>query len=325
MKAVLCRAFGPPDSLEIAEIDPPSPAAGEIRIQVHAAGVNFPDVLLIAGKYQARPPFPFAPGAECAGEVIELGEGVTDFQNGDRVIAPTGHGSFAEEVTAPARKAVKIPDAMEYPEAATLLLTYGTSAHALIQRANLREGETLLVHGAAGGVGIAAVEIGKAMGARVIATASSKEKLAFAAERGADHGIDYSSGAFKDEVKELTGGNGADVIYDPVGGEVFEQSLRCIAWEGRLLVIGFTSGTIPSAPANLALLKGCSIVGVFWGSWVERDSEAHRGNMQRLFGWWEEKRIRPHLSLSVPLERTAEALNAVVERKVMGKAVVLVR
>ncbi len=325
MKAVLCRAFGPPDSLEYAEIDSPSPTEGEIRIQVHAAGANFPDVLQIAGKYQFRPDFPFAPGAECAGEVIEVGEGVSDFQPGDRVIAPTGHGAFAEEAVAPARKAVRIPDAMDYSVASTLLLTYGTSAHALIQRGNLRKGETLLVHGAAGGVGSAAVEIGKALGANVIGTAGSEEKLAFAANLGADHGINYSSGPFKDKVKEITDGKGADVIYDPVGGEVFDQSLRCIAWEGRLLVIGFTSGTIPTAPANLALLKGCSIVGVFWGAWVERDPTTHRANMQRLFGWWEEKRIRPRISLSVPLERTAEALTAIVERKVMGKAVIQVR
>lgn len=324
MKALLCRAYGPPESLEYGDIDPPAPADGQLRIRVRAAGVNFPDVLMVAGKYQFRPEFPFAPGAECAGEVLEAGPRAEGFRAGDRVIAPTGHGAFAEEALAPAAKAVRIPDGMDYPEAAAFMLTYGTSAHALIQRAALREGETLLVHGAAGGVGTAAVEIGKALGARVIATAGSAEKLAFAAERGADECVNYAEGPFRDRVKELTGGAGADVIYDPVGGEVFEQSLRCIAWEGRLLVVGFASGAIPSAPANLALLKGCSVVGVFWGAWVERDPAAHRANMDRLFGWWREGKVRPHVSLAVPLERGVEALQAVVGRKVLGKAVITV-
>lgn len=325
MKALLCRAYGPPESLEYADAGLPAAAGGQIRIRVHAAGVNFPDVLMIAGKYQFRPEFPFAPGAECAGEVIEAGDGAAGFRPGDRVIAPTGHGAFAEEALADAARAVRIPDGMDYPEAAALMLAYGTSAHALIQRAALREGETLLVHGAAGGVGAAAVEIGKALGARVIATAGNDEKLAFAAARGADQGINYAEGPFRDRVKELTGGAGADVIYDPVGGEVFEQSLRCIAWEGRLLVVGFASGTIPSAPANLPLLKGCSVVGVFWGAWTKRDPAAHRANMDRLFGWWREGKVRPHVSLAVPLERGVEALQAVVGRKVMGKAVITVR
>ncbi len=325
MRAVLCHAFGSIDSLTIGDIDPPTPGPNEIRIRVHAAGVNFPDILIVEGKYQFRPDFPFIPGAECAGEVIAVGQDVTDFAPGDRVMAPTSHGAFAEEVCASASKAVHLPAQVGFKEAATLLLTYGTSAHALIQRARLEAGETLLVHGAAGGVGIAAVEIGKALGAEVIATAGTDAKVAFAQERGADHGINYSDGPFKDRVKELTGGRGADVIYDPVGGDVFDQSLRCINWNGRLLVIGFTSGTIPSAPANLPLLKGCAIVGVFWGAWVERAPAAHRANMERVLGWQAEGQIRPHIAMSVPLANTTDALHALRNREVKGKAVVEVR
>lgn len=325
MKAVLCHAFGPIDSLTVGEVDPPAPAADEIRIRVHTAGVNFPDILIVEGKYQIRPEFPFIPGAECAGEVVEVGSAVHDFSPGDRVMAPTSHGAFAEEVCATARKAVKLPDTVDYREAATLLLTYGTSAYALIQRADLQAGETLLVHGAAGGVGIAAVEIGKALGARVIATAGTDAKLAFAGDHGADHGINYSEGPFRERVKELTDGRGADVIYDPVGGDVFDQSLRCINWNGRLLVIGFASGTIPAAPANLPLLKGCSIVGVFWGAWIERESAAHRANMERLLGWLADGTIRPHVEVAVPLADTQDALRAIRDRKVKGKAVIAVR
>ena len=325
MKAVLCHAFGPIDSLTVGEVDPPAPAADEIRIRVHTAGVNFPDILIVEGKYQIRPEFPFIPGAECAGEVLEVGSAVQDFLPGDRVMAPTSHGAFAEEVCATARKAVKLPDTVDYRDAATLLLTYGTSAHALFQRADLQAGETLLVHGAAGGVGVAAVEIGKALGARVIATAGTDAKLAFARDHGADHGINYAKGPFKDRVKELTDGRGADVIYDPVGGDVFDQSLRCINWNGRLLVIGFASGIIPAAPANLPLLKGCSIVGVFWGAWVERESVAHRANMERLLAWLANRTIRPHVEVAVPLADTQDALRAIRDRRVKGKAVIEVR
>ena len=325
MKAVLCHAFGPIESLTVGDVSSPVPSTDEVRIRVHAAGVNFPDILIVEGKYQIRPDFPFTPGSECAGEVIEVGRDVVDLAPGDRVMAPVSHGAFAEEVCAPARKAVKLPDQLDYQVAATLLLTYGTSAHALIQRADLQAGETLLVHGAAGGVGLAAVEIGKVLGARVIATAGTEAKLDFARAHGADEGINYAEGPFKDRVKELTGGHGADVIYDPVGGDVFDQSLRCINWNGRLLVIGFTSGTISSAPANLPLLKGCSIVGVFWGAWVERDPAAHRGNMERLLTWQAEGVIRPHVELTVPLTGVPDALRALRNREVRGKAVVTVR
>ncbi len=324
MKAILCHAFGAIESLTVGDADPPVPAADEIRIRVHAAGVNFPDILIVEGKYQFRPEFPFSPGSECAGEVIEVGRKVRVLAPGDRVMAPVGHGAFAEEVCAPASQAVKLPEHLDYRTAATLMLTYGTSAHALIQRARLEPGETLLVHGAAGGVGLAAVEIGKALGAEVIATASTEAKLAFAREHGADFGINYADGPFKDEVKALTGGRGADVIYDPVGGDVFEQSLRCINWNGRLLVIGFASGTIPSAPANLPLLKGCSVVGVFWGAFIRREPAVHRRNMEQLLAWQADGTIRPHVELTVPLAGVPDALRALRNREVRGKAVVLV-
>ncbi len=325
MKAMLCKEYGPPESLVLE--DAPSPPLGEkdVRIAVHAAGVNFPDVLIIQGKYQFKPDFPFAPGCECAGVVAEVGAGVSHLKPGDRVLAATGHGSFAEEVVVAGHKAFAIPDAMDFKTAAGIILTYGTTAHALIQRGKLQAGETLLVHGCTGGVGLAAVEMGKAMGATVIGTGGNDQKLKVALEHGADHVINYSDGPFKDRVKELTGGNGADVIYDPVGGDVFDQSLRCINWEGRLLVIGFASGRIPSAPANLALLKSCDIVGVFWGAWTEREPAENAANMQRVFDWFAEGRFRPHVSHTFPLERAGDALYALINREVVGKAVVLVR
>ncbi len=324
MKAMLCKEYGPPESLSLDEA--PSPAIGdeEVRLAVRAAGVNFPDILMIQGKYQFKPDFPFAPGAEAAGDVLEVGAKVQGIKAGDRVIAMTGHGAFAEEVAAPARKVLPLPDDMDYVTGAGLALTYGTSAYALIQRADLRPGETLLVHGVAGGVGLSAVEIGKAMGATVIATASTDEKLKVAQDHGADHLINYSDGEFKDQVKELTGGKGADVIYDPVGGDVFDQSLRCINWDGRLLVIGFAGGRIPSAPANLALLKNCSIVGVFWGAWTEREPAANRANFERIFQWCREGKLKPHVSHTFPLAQVPDALYALIERKVTGKAVIKV-
>ncbi len=325
MKALLCHAYGPPESLQPGEIDPPVCGPEQVRIRVHSAAVNFPDVLMIAGQYQFRPEFPFAPGAECAGEVIETGREVRGLRPGDRVTASTGHGAFAEQVVTRATTAVKLPDGIRFPEAATLNLTYGTAAYALRVRGNLREGETLLVHGAAGGVGIASVEIGKAMGARVIATASTPEKLAFARAHGADDIINTSEGSLRDQVRDLTGGKGADVILDPVGGAVFDQSLRCINWDGRLLVVGFASGTIPSAPANLALLKSCSVIGVFWGTWIERNPAGHQENMQQVLAWLSEQRIDPHISLRLPLERAPEALEAMQARKILGKAVITIR
>ena len=324
MKAMLCKEFGPPESLVLEEIAPPPMGERDVRVRVHAAGVNFPDTLIIAGKYQFKPAFPFAPGGEAAGEVVEVGSAVERFKPGDRVIAGMTYGAFAEEVVAEEQRVMGIPDDLDYPVASSISLTYGTGAYALMQRGNLQPGETLLVHGAAGGVGLAAVELGRVMGARVIATGGSDEKLAVAAEHGADEVINYSDGEFKDRVKELTDGNGADVIYDPVGGDVFDQSLRCINWGGRLLVIGFASGRIPQAPANLALLKGCAIVGVFWGGWIQRGGEDNRKNFEKIFPWIREGKLRPHISHTFPLEQAADALYALIERKVIGKAVLKV-
>ncbi len=321
MKAVLCKQFGPPESLVVEEVPSPVPGPGQVRIRVHAAGVNFPDTLIIAGKYQFKPDFPFSPGGEVAGEVIEAGPGVGGVAPGDRVIACMTHGAFAEEIVTEQERLLRIPDELDFPTASSMFLTYGTSAYALGQRAELRPGETLLVHGAAGGVGLTAVEIGKAMGARVIATAGTAEKLQAARDHGADEAINYTEGEFREAVKQLTGGRGADVIYDPVGGDVFDQSLRCINWNGRLLVIGFASGRIPSAPANLALLKGCSIVGVFWGSYLERDPEGNAANFEKIFAWWREGALVPHISHSFPLAQASEALHALLERRVIGKAV----
>ncbi len=324
MKAMLCKKWGEPDSLVLEEIESKPLKPGEVKIKVRAAGVNFPDVLMIQGKYQFKPDFPFSPGAEAAGEVIEIASDVTNISIGDRVVAMTGHGAFAEEVITKSSKVSPINKEMDFITAASLTLTYGTTAHALIQRGKLIENEYLLVHGAAGGVGLAAVEIGKALGAKVIATAGTDEKLSIATEHGADYVINYTSlPLFKDEVKRITNNSGANVIYDPVGGDIFDQSLRCISWEGRLLVIGFASGRIPQAPANLALLKSCDIVGVFWGAWTERDPIGHNENMKKVIEWWKEGKVKPRISMVVPLEKTADALNALINRKVTGKAVII--
>ena len=323
MKAILCKKWGEPNSLVLEEVESKPLKSGEIKLKVRAAGVNFPDILMIQGKYQFKPDFPFSPGAEAAGEVLEVANDVKNVNIGDRVVAMTGHGAFAEEVITPASKVTHIEDEMDFITAASLTLTYGTTAHALIQRGKLKKDEYLLVHGAAGGVGLAAVEIGKALGAKIIATAGTEQKLSVAKQHGADHLINYTSmPLFKDEVKRITNNTGANVIYDPVGGDIFDQSLRCISWEGRLLVIGFASGRIPQAPANLALLKSCDIVGVFWGAWTERDPMGHKKNMEIITKWWKEGKINPRISLTVPLEKTSEALNALASRKVTGKAVI---
>ena len=261
MKAVLCKAFGPAETLVLEDVASPAIKKNEILLDVHAAGVNFPDTLIIEGKYQFKPPFPFSPGGEAAGVVSEVGEKVSHLKVGDRVMALTGWGSFAEQVAVPGYNVLPIPPSMDFNTAAAFSMTYGTSMHALKQRAHLQPGETLLVLGASGGVGLAAVEIGKAMGARVIAAASSADKLAIAKAAGADELINYSEASLKDEIKRLTDGNGADVIYDPVGGDLFDQAIRAIAWNGRLLVVGFASGRIPELPVNLALLKGAAVVG----------------------------------------------------------------
>ncbi|MBI2169976.1 MAG: NADPH:quinone oxidoreductase family protein [Actinobacteria bacterium] len=323
MRAVLCKEYGPPESLVVEDVDPPPLHDAGVRIRVHAAGVNFPDVLMIKGEYQFKPPFPFSPGGEVAGEVLEVGPQVEGVAPGDRVLSVTGVGAFAEEVVANGPSVMRIPDSMDWTSAAALGMTYGTSVYALAKRASLAEGEWLLVHGASGGVGLSAVEIGRALGARVIATGGDNEKLKIAGERGADHIINYREAAsFKDAVKEITEGAGADVIYDPVGGDVMKESLRCISWGGRLLVIGFASGDIPDLPANLILLKSCQVVGVFWGAYAMQWPEQAKDDFDQLFRWWDEGAIAPHVSHTFPLERTADALYALINREVVGKAVV---
>ncbi|WP_165680318.1 NADPH:quinone oxidoreductase family protein [Metapseudomonas otitidis] len=325
MKAVLCKAFGPAETLVLEEVSSPEPKKNEVLIDVHAAGVNFPDTLIIEGKYQFKPPFPFSPGGEAAGTVAAVGEKITHLKPGDRVMALTGWGSFAEQVAVPGYNVMPIPKGIDFNSAAAFGMTYGTSMHALNQRANLQPGETLLVLGASGGVGLAAVEIGKAMGARVIAAASSDEKVDVAKAAGADLLINYSTNSLKEKVKELTGGQGADVIYDPVGGDLFDEAIRSIAWNGRLLVVGFASGRIPELPVNLALLKGAAVVGVFWGSFAQRQPQDNLANFQQLFAWHAEGKLKPLVSQTFPLERAAEAINALGQRKAVGKVVVTIR
>jgi NADPH2:quinone reductase len=321
MKAVLCKRFGPPESLVIEDVPSATLGAGQVRIGVHACGVNFPDTLIIQDKYQFKPPLPFTPGGEVAGEVIEVGPGVTRLKVGDRVIAMVGWGGFAEELIVEANRTMPVPRGMDLVSAAGFTMTYGTSYHALEQRARLQPGETLLVLGAAGGVGLAAVELGRLMGARVIAAASSAEKLALCREYGADHTVNYDAEPLKDRVKELTGGQGADVIYDAVGGDYFDQAMRCINWNGRLLVVGFASGRIPQLPVNLVLLKGCSIVGVFWGAFTGREPDLNARNLSTLGEWFEDGKLKPHVCRTYPLERAADALNDIIKRQARGKIV----
>ena len=322
MKAVLCKAYGAPEDLVLEEVTEPVPSEGEVLVDVKATALNFPDVLMIAGKYQSQPPFPFSPGGEIAGTVLETGSGVREFAPGDRVFGGVGHGGFAERVAVAARSLQAVPDSMSFVEASGISTTYGTSYYALQQRAALQPGETLLVTGAAGGVGIAAVQLGKAMGARVIAAASSEQKLAVAKDSGADELIDYSDGQLKDKVKALTGGKGADVIYDPVGGALFDQCLRCINWYGRILVIGFAAGDIPKAPINLILLKSCQVVGVFYGAWSARAPDENRANFRDILAFHAAGKIKPVVGGVHPLENYAEALNDLAQRRAIGKIVV---
>ena len=322
MRAVLCKEFGPPENLVIEDIAEPQLDRGQVRIAIRACGVNFPDLLMIAGKYQHQPPMPFSPGAELAGDVSEIASDVVDIKQGQRVIAVTGFGGMAEQICVHAQKIVALPDAIDYVPAAAFLLAYGTAYHALMQRAELQAGETLAVLGAAGGVGLAAVEIGKLMGATVIAAASTTDKLDLAAEHGADHLINYTNTSLKDGINKMTSGHGADVSYDPVGGELFEQSLRAVAWRGRVLVIGFASGQISKIPANLPLLKGSSIVGVFWGRFAEEEPETNAENTAKLFRLLQEGKLRPHVSETYPLEQSALALQAVAARRAKGKIVI---
>jgi NADPH2:quinone reductase len=323
MKAVLCKQYGPPESLVIEEVPLLKPSNGQVVVAVSACGVNFPDTLIIQGKYQLRPDLPFSPGHEIAGTVKEVGEGVTRFKAGDRVIAFTGWGGFAEEVLAEEASLIPIPEGMDFVTASAFVMTYGTSHHALKDRAELKPGETLLVLGAAGGVGLAAVEIGKVMGAKVIAAASSDDKLALCREHGADDLINYVRKDLKERVKALTEGRGVDVVYDPVGGDYSEPALRGMAWKGRFLVVGFAAGDIPKIPLNLPLLKGCSLVGVFWGAFTQKEPQRNQEHMRELLAWFQEGRLRPHISATYPLERAADALNDVMNRKVTGKVVLI--
>ena len=322
MKAILCKEYGTPDNLVLEECEPPHLKDNQVRIKIKACGVNFPDVLMIAGKYQVQPPMPFSPGAEISGDVVEIGAKVTHLQPGQRVLALCGYGGMAEEVCIDARAVIPIPDDMDYAIAAGFILTYGTSYHALKQRAGIQPGESLLVLGAAGGVGLAAVELGVKMGARVIAAASTPEKLALAMEYGASEGINYLETGLKDAVKEITGGKGADVIFDPVGGPLFDDCLRSVAWNGRILVIGFASGDIPTIPANLPLLKGSSIVGVFWGSFAEREPKEHLTNTKELLQMYSEGMIKPHISDQFDLEAAADAIQTLADRRALGKVIV---
>jgi len=321
MRAVLCKEHGPPESLVMVDLPSPPCGAGQVRIAVHACGVNFPDTLIIQNKYQFKPPLPFTPGGEVAGEIIEVGAGVTNARVGDRVISMVGWGGYADELVADAHTIMPIPDGMDYVTGAGFTMVYGTSYYALKQRADIRPGETLLVLGAAGGVGLSAVELGKLMGARVIAAASSDSKLELCRQYGADEVINYSRESIKDRTKELTGGAGADVIYDAVGGDAFDQAMRCIAWKGRLLVIGFASGRIPELSVNLVLLKGCDVVGVFWGAFTAREPDVNRQNLADLGAYFRAGKIKPHVSATFPLERAADALNVILERKATGKIV----
>ncbi len=321
MRAVLCKAYGPPETLVIEDVARAPVGSGEVRLHVHACGVNFPDTLIIQNKYQFKPPLPFTPGGEVAGEVVEVGAGVTRVRRGDRVIAMVGWGGFADEAVVSADRTMPIPTGMDFVTAAGFTMTYGTSYYALKQRAALKPAETLLVLGAAGGVGLAAVELGRVMGARVIAAAGTDEKLALCKRYGADAGINYARENLKERVKELTDGRGADVIYDPVGGDAFDQAIRCINWNGRLLVIGFASGRIPELPVNLALLKGCSVVGVFWGAFTGREPAANAENLAELGRMVEQKTIKPYVCKTFPLERVADALNAIERRVALGKIV----
>jgi NADPH2:quinone reductase len=322
MKAVLCREWGGPESLRLEEVASRPLSPSEVRIRVHACGVNFADTLMVAGKYQVKPEFPFTPGLEAAGEVIEVGPAVTHLRPGQRVLAVLRFGGgYADEIALNADAVVPIPDAMDYITAAAFPVAYGTSHFALTHRGHLQAGETLLVLGAAGGVGLTAVEIGKELGARVIAAAGGPEKLAVARAHGADELIDYTRESIRDRLRELTGGLGADVVYDPVGGDAFDQALRAVNWEARMLVIGFASGRIQSVPANLILVKNISVIGVVWGAQAARDPALVSRNLAELLRWWEKGRLKPAVAKTFPLAEAGAAMQALLSRRHAGKIV----
>jgi NADPH2:quinone reductase len=323
MKAILCKNYGPPDSLVVEEVADLTPGPNQVLIETRAIGVNFPDTLIIQNLYQFKPPLPFSPGSECAGVVKAVGAGVTHLKPGQRVAAFTTWGSYAQQVLAEAGKTMVLPDALAFDTAAAFTLAYGTSYHALKDRAALRAGETLLVLGAAGGVGLAAVEIGKALGARVIAAASSANKLEVCRRHGADEVINYDSENLRERIKELTKGNGVDVVYDPVGGPYSEPALRSVAWRGRFLVVGFANGAIPSIALNLTLLKGLSVVGVFWGDFARREPANAAQDLKEMMALLDAGKLKPLVSARYPFERVAEALNSVIARKAVGKIVLV--
>jgi NADPH2:quinone reductase len=323
VKALVCRELTGIDALKVEDVAEPKPGADEVVVAVKAAGVNYPDVLLAQGKYQYKAPLPFSPGFELAGIVRSVGANVKDVRPGDRVQAIVNHGAFAQAAVVPANRIMKLPEGAEFDAAAALIFTYGTSYHALKDRAQLQAGETLLVLGAAGGVGLAAVELGKLMGAHVIAAASSAEKLDICRDWGAAETIDYTKDDLRERVKSITGGRGVDVVLDPVGGAFSEAALRSMAWKGRHLVVGFTAGDIPKIPLNLPLLKGCSIVGVYLGAFIENEPAANRENSRQLLEWLAAGKIKPHISASYPLAQGVEGLRDVQERRVMGKVVIL--
>jgi NADPH2:quinone reductase len=322
MRAIICKELGPAKKLALEEIEAPCPGPGEVLMQVHAAGLNFPDTLVIEGKYQFRPELPFIPGGEASGVVLECGEGVDAFQPGDRVMTAGMTGAFAEKLCRPARDLTLMPDNMPFETAAGFLVTYGTSYYALKQRAQLQAGETLLVLGAAGGVGLAAVDLGSAMGAKVIAAASSEEKLDLACRTGASLRVNYNEQPMKETVKSLTDGQGANVVYDPVGGELSEQALRATAWDGRFLVIGFASGTIPKIPLNLPLLKNNALVGVLYGAWAQREPHQMQQNIKELLELYESGQLRPLVTQVFGMEQVEEAFTTLIERRAQGKVVI---
>jgi NADPH2:quinone reductase len=323
MKAVLCKRFGSPESLVVEDIPSPKVNNAHVIVSVKACGVNFPDTLIIQGKYQYQPDLPFSPGAEIAGVVKEVGPGVSGIAVGDRVFAFIRSGGFSEEVSVPADKIFHIPEKMDFKTASAFIMTYGTSYYALKHRAQLESGETLLVLGAAGGVGLAAVELGKIMGARVIASASTDDKLMVCKKFGADELINYSTQDFRSVISKITNGKGVDVVCDPVGGEITEKALRCTGWKGRYMVMGFASGKIPKIALNLPLLKGNSIIGVFWSDFIRREKEAYICVLQDLISWFLEGKLNPLVSKTYPLEQADLALNDIIQRRVTGKIVLV--
>lgn len=322
MKAVICAELNGYESLTLRETDTPSPKAGEVLIRVHASALNFADSLIVKGKYQTKPPLPFSPGLECAGIIADVGDGVSSLEKGQRVMAILDWGGFAEYAIAKANDVFPIPDNLDFNTAASIPVAYGTSHHGLTAKARLKAGETLVVHGAAGGVGLTAVEIGKRIGATVIASAGGADKLAICKAHGADHLIDYREENLRERVKELTGGLGAHVTYDPVGGDIFTDSLRSTREDGRILVVGFASGTIPQIPANIMMVKNISCIGYHWGAYRHIDPEGLRASFAELMSWIEEGSLKPHVSMTYKLEDFKEAYQALIERRSTGKIVI---